>query len=165
MNSQLKKQELLAIELGKILSLHKLRAVSAESCTGGLVSAAITAIAGSSTWFERGFVTYTNIAKHELLGVDLKTLNEFGAVSEAVVLEMAQGALKNSHADIAVAISGIAGPSGADATNSVGTVWLAWALSTGSVLTKKCHFLGDRHQVRQLAVIESLQGLCSLAQS
>lgn len=123
--------EHLAIELGKALGQRGWLAATAESCTGGGVATAITDIAGSSGWFDRGFVTYTNEAKQQMLGVSGESLEQHGAVSEAVVLEMARGALAHSSAAISVAISGIAGPGGATPGKPVGTVWFAWADQSG----------------------------------
>jgi nicotinamide-nucleotide amidase len=123
----------------------------AESCTGGLVAAYLTEISGSSAYFDRGFVTYSNQAKHELLGVKWLTLHQWGAVSEQTVREMACGALSAARADISISISGIAGPDGGTEDKPVGTVWFGWANRNGQVLTKKRRFLGDRHQVRQQA--------------
>ncbi|MGL5977103.1 MAG: nicotinamide-nucleotide amidohydrolase family protein, partial [Aeromonas sobria] len=123
--------EHLASELGRALGQRGWLAATAESCTGGGVASAITDIAGSSGWFDRGFVTYTNEAKQQMLGVSGETLAQHGAVSEAVVLEMARGALAHSSASISVAISGIAGPGGATEGKPVGTVWFALADSNG----------------------------------
>lgn len=148
----------LAQALGPALRKHGWRAVTAESCTGGLVAMAITEVPGSSAWFERGFVTYSNEAKMELLGVEAATLAAHGAVSEETVLEMARGALQHAHADIAVAISGVAGPDGGSAAKPVGTVCLAWAVGTiASSVT--LHFPGDRQAVRLQAAQAALQGL------
>lgn len=125
----------------------------AESCTGGMVAQAVTSVAGSSTWFDRGFVTYSNIAKIEMLGVSNQTLENFGAVSEETALEMVLGALKNSHAQIAGSITGIAGPDGGTIEKPVGTVCFAWAgegFST-QVTTKK--LLGNREEIRQQAAL------------
>jgi nicotinamide-nucleotide amidase len=133
--------------------------VTAESCTGGAISAAITAIAGSSAWFEYGLVSYSNTAKQQLLGVNAATLASNGAVSEAVVGEMACGALRVAGADIAVAVSGIAGPSGGTHEKPVGTVWLAWALKSGELKAQCFQFKGDRHQVQAQAVAAALAGL------
>ena len=140
------------------------RLVTAESCTGGLIAAAITEIAGSSTWFERGFITYTNESKQELVDVQAATLARFGAVSEQTVREMALGALTHSQADIALAVSGIAGPSGGTALKPVGMVCLACAWRTGLNRTGEVqvechtkHFAGDRSAVRQAATLLALQ--------
>lgn len=154
--------EHLATELGLALSQRGWLAATAESCTGGGVATAITDIAGSSGWFDRGFVTYTNEAKQQMLGVSDQSLREQGAVSEAVVLEMARGALANSSAAISVAISGIAGPGGATEDKPVGTVWFAWADRSGRHHSLLARFDGDRRQVRQQAVRQALAGLLAL---
>ncbi|HSO46208.1 MAG TPA: CinA family protein [Rhodoferax sp.] len=137
---------------------------TAESCTGGLIAANCTELAGSSTWFERGFVTYSNAAKCELLGVDAALIDRHGAVSEAVVRAMAAGALAHSHAQVAVAVTGVAGPSGGSAEKPVGTVWLAWATPMG-VISELKHFNGDRAAVRQATVHHALTRLTELLQS
>ena len=134
---------------------------TAESCTGGMIAAACTDLAGSSAWFERGFVTYSNEAKTELLGVPATLIAEHGAVSEPVVRAMAQGALRQSRAHITVAVTGVAGPGGGSADKPVGSVWFGWATAAG-VVTQLCHFEGDRQQVRQATVQHALQGLNDL---
>ena len=134
---------------------------TAESCTGGLIAAACTERAGSSAWFERGFVTYANAAKTELLGVDATLINAHGAVSEEVVRAMVQGALARSHAQVALAVTGIAGPSGASADKPVGTVWFGWATPAGVVSEQRC-FPGERHAVRQASLRHALVGLLGL---
>lgn len=131
---------------------------TAESCTGGLIAATCTDLAGSSAWFERGFVTYSNAAKSELLGVDATLIATHGAVSEAVAHAMAQGALAHSQAQVAVAVTGIAGPAGGSADKPVGTVWLAWA-TPGGIDTHMIHCPGNRAQVRATTVQHALQGL------
>jgi nicotinamide-nucleotide amidase len=151
-----------AERLGKALLGEGLKAVTAESCTGGWVAQSITAVAGSSAWFDRGFVTYTNDAKRDMLGVTEATLFAHGAVSEATVREMAAGALLKSIGDISVSVSGIAGPAGGTAAKPVGTVWLAWA-RRGHEATAECHvFSGDREAVRRQAVQRALEGLLEL---
>ncbi len=131
---------------------------AAESCTGGWVAKLLTDRAGSSDWFERGFVTYSNDAKREMLGVPAETLTRFGAVSEATVRAMAEGALAHSRAHYAVAISGIAGPTGGTPEKPVGTVWFAWAAPGGT--TSRClHYAGDRDAVRRQAVTTALEEL------
>ncbi|MBF4799035.1 nicotinamide-nucleotide amidase [Aeromonas hydrophila] len=154
--------EHLAIELGRALGQRGWLAATAESCTGGGVATAITDIAGSSGWFDRGFVTYTNEAKQQMLGVSRESLERHGAVSESVVLEMARGALAHSSAAISVAISGIAGPGGATEGKPVGTVWFAWADRSGRHHSLLARFDGDRRQVRQQAVRQALSGLLAL---
>lgn len=132
---------------------------TAESCTGGWVAKVCTDLAGSSRWFERGFVTYTNEAKQEMLGVEPGVLAELGAVSEATVRQMAAGALARSRAQVSLAISGIAGPAGATPFKPVGMVCLAWALRDGEVVGCTRHFDGDRGAVRRQAVAAALQGV------
>lgn len=137
---------------------------TAESCTGGLIAATCTELAGSSNWFERGFVSYSNAAKCELLGVDAALIDAHGAVSEPVVRAMAVGALAHSRAQVAVAVTGVAGPSGGSAAKPVGTVWLAWATPTG-VTSEVQHFAGDRAAVRQATVHHALARLAELIQT
>jgi len=137
---------------------------TAESCTGGLIAAACTDLAGSSGWFERGFVTYSNAAKTELLGVDGALIDQHGAVSEAVVRAMTTGALAHSHAQVAIAVTGIAGPGGGSADKPTGTVWLGWAWP-GGVLTECCWFAGDRAAVRAATVQHALRRLLALLQA
>jgi nicotinamide-nucleotide amidase len=151
--------EALAAELGRRLAARGEFAATAESCTGGLVAGAITAIAGSSGWFDRGFVTYTNEAKTEMLGVDAGALERNGAVSEATATAMAEGALRASRADVAVAVTGIAGPAGGTPAKPVGTVCLAWARRGGPTTVTTYHFSGTREAVRRASVIVALQGL------
>ena len=134
---------------------------AAESCTGGLIAAACTDLAGSSAWFERGFVTYSNEAKIEMLGVPASLIALEGAVSEAVARAMVQGALAHSPAQVAVAVTGVAGPTGGSADKPVGTVWIGWAVA-GQVSTEKCHFPGDRAQVRAATVQHALARLAEL---
>jgi len=135
---------------------------TAESCTGGWVSQVLTAIAGSSAWFERGFVTYSNAAKEEMLGVRAETLAAHGAVSEPVAREMALGALARSHASCALSVTGIAGPSGGSAEKPVGTVCLAWAAAGRPARAETRRFPGDREAVRRQSVERALQGLLEL---
>jgi nicotinamide-nucleotide amidase len=149
----------IATRLGeKLRSLEK-TLVTAESCTGGWVAQAVTAVPGSSHWFDRGFVTYTNTSKQEMLGVRQETLEAFGAVSEQTVSEMAKGALQYSPGDISVAISGIAGPSGGSSDKPVGTVCMAWALKGDQPEATTYDFQGDREAVRRQAVIAAMKGL------
>lgn len=145
--------------LGEQLLQRNWRIATAESCTGGGVAAAITAIPGSSAWFEYGIVSYANAAKEKLLGVPSETLEREGAVSEAVVIEMARGAIALSGADIAVAISGVAGPSGGSPEKPVGTVWFAWVTAAGEVKTELKWFDGGRAEVQRLAVVWGLEGI------
>jgi nicotinamide-nucleotide amidase len=137
---------------------------AAESCTGGLIAAACTDLAGSSQWFERGFVTYSNAAKAQMLGVDAALIAQHGAVSEAVARAMAQGALPHSQAQVALAVTGVAGPGGGSADKPVGTVWFAWAWA-GQVIAEKQTFAGDRATVRQATVQHSLRRLLELLPS
>ena len=134
---------------------------SAESCTGGLIAAACTDLAGSSNWFERGFVSYSNEAKTELLGVDAALIARHGAVSEEVARAMAQGAIARSRAQVAVAVTGVAGPSGGSAAKPVGTVWFGWATPAGLVSEMR-RFDGDRRQVREATVQYALHRLVTL---
>jgi nicotinamide-nucleotide amidase len=149
----------LATLAGAQLKARGLKLVTAESCTGGWVAEAVTAISGSSDWFERGFVTYSNEAKQEMLGVRAATLDAAGAVSEETAREMAQGALRRSHAQVAVSITGVAGPTGGTATKPVGMVCFGWALAGGAADVATKHFQGDREQVRRQSVIFALQGV------
>jgi len=152
----------LAVALGEAAKGRGLRIVAAESCTGGLVAGAITDVAGSSDWFERGFVTYSNEAKRELLGVAEATLAAHGAVSEAVAAEMATGALRASRGDVSVAITGVAGPSGGTQAKPVGMVCFGWAARGSPVRTETRHFPGDRAAVRRASVQRALAGLVEL---
>ncbi|AHK20036.1 nicotinamide-nucleotide amidase [Yersinia similis] len=149
----------LSIAVGHKLKEHGAWVTCAESCTGGWVAKALTDIAGSSAYFDRGFVTYSNTAKHDLLGVSETTLARYGAVSEAVVREMAMGALKQANADFAVSISGIAGPDGGSTDKPVGTVWFGFISREGPISAKKQHFYGDRDSVRLQAAVFALQTL------
>ena len=146
-------QALAAILIDKSMML-----ATAESCTGGLIAAACTDLAGSSAWFERGFVTYSNAAKTELLGVPAELIAQHGAVSEPVVRAMAAGAVEHSRAQVAVAVTGVAGPSGGSPDKPVGTVWLGWSVG-GHITTECCLFDGDRAAIRQATVLHALQGL------
>jgi len=141
-----------------LLLKHQWLLATTESCTGGMIAAACTDLAGSSAWFERGFVTYSNAAKTELLGVDATLIAAQGAVSEAVVRAMAAGALVHSRAQVALAVTGVAGPSGGSADKPVGTVWFGWATPKG-VSSEAQHFDGDRAAVRQATVQHALLGL------
>jgi nicotinamide-nucleotide amidase len=154
--------KVLAEKVGAALKLHGLLLATAESCTGGGVAQTITGVAGSSAWFERGFVTYSNVAKVEMLGVSQLTLDRHGAVSEATVREMAEGALLQSKAQVSLAVSGIAGPDGGTEDKPVGTVWLAWAIKQGVTRSECHHFNGNRGEVRSHAVRAALQGLLIL---
>jgi nicotinamide-nucleotide amidase len=149
----------LATLAGARLKAKGLMLATAESCTGGWVAQAVTAIAGSSDWFERGFVTYSNAAKMEMLRVKADTLRTHGAVSEQTAGEMAAGALARSRAQVAAAVTGIAGPAGGSAEKPVGTVCFAWALKSGAVSAETRLFKGDRESVRRQSVIAALQGV------
>lgn len=151
--------ELSAQTLGVLLLQRRQCLVTAESCTGGWLAKQVTDVPGSSAWFERGFVTYSNAAKTEMLGVREGTLTEHGAVSAAVVREMAEGALAHSRADIAVAISGVAGPDGGTPDKPVGLVWIAWALRGQAAEAGRFQFAGDRDSVRRQATEMALRGL------
>jgi len=146
----------LAEKLGARLKARKQMLVTAESCTGGWAAQAVTAVAGSSNWFERGFVTYSNAAKEEMLGVRHATLEKHGAVSEQTAREMALGALKHSRGTIALAITGIAGPSGGSAAKPVGTVCFAWARKGHDASAETRHFSGARDAVRRQSVEHAL---------
>lgn len=153
----------LAVRLGRAVEARGWKIATAESCTGGLIAGAITAIAGSSAWFDRGFVTYSNAAKSEMLGVRPETLAARGAVSEATAREMAVGALAASGADLAVAVTGITGPSGGTPEKPVGLVCFAWARRDGPVDALTANLAGDRAAVRAAAVAVALEGLLDRA--
>lgn len=148
-------------QMADLLLEKHLRLVTAESCTGGLIAAACTDLAGSSAWFERGFVTYSNDAKTELLEVPARLLARAGAVCEGVARAMALGALAHSHAQVAVAVTGVAGPAGGSPAKPVGTVWFGFAVP-GQVITEKCLFAGDRAQVRAATVQHAFTRLVDL---
>ena len=147
--------------LADLLLRKSLHLATAESCSGGLIAGACTDLSGSSNWFERGFITYSNDAKTELLGVDAALLARRGAVSEQVAQAMAQGALAHSHAQVAVAVTGVAGPTGGSRAKPVGTVWFGFAVP-GQLVTEKMHFVGDRAQVRAATVHHALRRLTEL---
>lgn len=146
-------------QIGVALEKNGLILSTAESCTGGLVSAAITDIPGSSAWFDRGFVTYSNQAKIAMLGVNPATLQQHGAVSEATAIAMAEGVQKNSNANVTLATTGIAGPDGGTADKPVGTVCFAWAFEHQVTATITQCFLGNRQSIRKQAVVYALQEL------
>jgi nicotinamide-nucleotide amidase len=160
LNQELSTQSACALAADLMLK-KKWMLATAESCTGGLIAATCTDLAGSSAWFDRGFVTYSNAAKSELLGVSSLLIDQQGAVSEAVVRAMTAGALMHSHAQVALAVTGVAGPSGGSADKPVGTVWLGWALPH-QVVAEKCHFEGDRACVRAATVRHALVQLLVL---
>ncbi|MDH5640905.1 MAG: CinA family protein [Nitrospira sp.] len=153
----------LATEAGELLKSQGMQLVTAESCTGGWLSKVITDIPGSSHWFDRGFITYTNMAKREMLGVSPETLVRYGAVSEEAVREMVSGALKRSHAQVSVAVSGIAGPGGATIYKPVGMVCLAWNVN-GTIKSITQQFEGNREQIRAQAVRDALQGILKVCE-
>lgn len=150
--------QILCGQLASLLLGQQWMLATAESCTGGLIAAACTDIAGSSAWLERGFVTYSNSAKTDMLGVDAQLIATHGAVSEPVARAMAQGALMHSRAQVALAVTGIAGPGGGTADKPVGTVWFAWATPQGLSSEVQC-FAGDRTAVRHATVLHSLRGM------
>ncbi len=162
LNKELSTQALCGLVAG-LLCKNQWMLATAESCTGGLIAAACTDLAGSSSWFERGFVTYSNAAKTELLGVETSLITEFGAVSEPVARAMAGGALAHSHAQVAVAVTGVAGPGGGSPDKPVGTVWFGWATPAG-LTSDVQHFDGDRAAVRAATVRHALRRLLQLIQ-
>ncbi len=135
---------------------------TAESCTGGWIAKCCTDLAGSSAWFDRGFVTYSDRAKHDLLGVDFSTLKNAGAVSRATAIEMAEGARHQAGVNVALAVTGIAGPAGGTTNKPVGMVWFAWSLEGRQASSEVMHFQGDRDAVRRQTVKHALRGLLDL---
>ncbi len=162
MNSEI---EAIVPALADALRGAGLKIATAESCTGGLIAAACTTIAGSSDWFERGFVTYSNEAKTEMLGVAPALIDAHGAVSEPVALAMAEGAIARSHAQLAVAVTGVAGPAGGSPGKPVGTVWLAWARAGKASHTELLKLTGDRRAIREQTVQQALQRLLDAARA
>lgn len=152
----------LAAELGDLLRARGWMVATAESCTGGWVGQLLTSIPGSSAWYERGFITYANAAKQEMLDVSADTLDTFGAVSEETASAMAAGALAHSHAQAALAISGVAGPGGGTPQKPVGLVCYGWALADGTHMSSTCRLDGDREEIRSRAVAAALRGLIDL---
>ena len=152
----------LAAEVGRLAQARGIVISVAESCTGGGLAEAITRVAGSSAWFDRALVTYSNQAKQELLGVSAATLDRHGAVSEAVAGEMAAGVLSRTSSHVSVSITGIAGPGGATPGKPVGMVWIAWAARGEEVQPRRFQFEGDRQAVRRQSVATALQGLVQL---
>ncbi|MEI8208939.1 MAG: CinA family protein [Methylococcales bacterium] len=146
-------------QLGRLLQSKDKKISTAESCTGGWISQIITDVPGSSAWFDRGFVTYSNAAKMQMLGVKPETLDAFGAVSAQTATEMANGALQNSDADCAIAVTGIAGPTGGTTTKPVGTVFIAWAYKNQETTVIKKRFTGNRFKIRQQTVKLALEGV------
>lgn len=153
----------LATRLSKLLMRKQQKLCTAESCTGGLIAKTLTDLAGSSDWFERGFVTYSNAAKNEMLGVPVSIIDDYGAVSEPVATEMARGALRHSHASFAVAVTGVAGPSGGSDEKPVGTVWIAVA-SADELIANRYQFDGDREAVRAATLDAALETLIDLVE-
>ena len=153
--------ELFAIaqQLGQLLKLKEKKIATAESCTGGWIAQIITEVSGSSAWFDRGFVTYSNSAKVQMLGVNPETLTKFGAVSTQTATEMVKGALAHSEADCAIAVTGIAGPDGGTADKPVGTVFIAWAYKNREVKVVQQQLTGNRHQIRRQTVRIALEGV------
>ncbi len=154
--------QVLAERLGALLSARSWTLVTAESCTGGGIASACTDIAGSSGWFAAGLVTYTEAMKQRLLGVSAELLTRHGAVSEPVARAMAEGALAATDADLALAVTGIAGPGGGEVLQPVGTVWFAWAERAAVTTTAVERFRGSRGAVRRAAVLRSLRGALAL---
>lgn len=157
--------EALAHETADLLKRRGLMLATAESCTGGGVAQALTAIPGSSAWFERGFIAYSNLAKREMLGVKTQILARSGAVSENTARAMAEGALAHSVAQVALAVTGVAGPGGGTPEKPVGTVCLAWAGKKRETRTAKYYFQGEREAVRQQSIIQVLRGLINYLSS
>lgn len=157
--------EELAERLGAVLAARGWRLAVAESCTGGGIAWTVTHVAGSSAWFDRGFVTYTNTAKHQMLAVPEETLDEHGAVSSAVVEAMVTGALTHSEADVAVAVSGVAGPGGGTADKPVGLVWFAWARRGHPPEARVKQLEGDRAAVREASIRIALEGVIEQAEA
>ena len=152
----------LSAQVGALLKAHGLMLATAESCTGGGVAQVITDVAGSSAWFERGFVTYSNLSKQQMLDVSAATLDQYGAVSEATVREMVRGALAHSSAHVALAVSGVAGPDGGSVEKPVGTVWFAWGYKQGACTARLHQLQGTRAEIRAQAVAIALRGVVEL---
>lgn len=159
MQASMDKWQALTSNIGELAIQQGIVITTAESCTGGGVAYALTATPGSSAWFEQGFVTYSNQAKQDILGVKQATLTDYGAVSEETVVEMAEGALARAKAKLSVAISGIAGPDGGSDDKPVGTVWFAWAKGNAACQAECHYFAGDRQEVREKAITLALSGL------
>lgn len=149
----------LAERLGQSLKVKNHKIATAESCTGGWIAQAITEVSGSSAWFDRGFVTYSNNAKVQMLGVNPQTLAEHGAVSAEIAQQMAAGALANSEADWVVAVTGIAGPDGGSEEKPVGTVYVAWQSKAGFSKVERLQLSGNRHQIRSQTVLRAIEGV------
>jgi len=149
----------LAEQLGRLLKANGKTIATAESCTGGWIAQTITDIPGSSAWFDRGFVTYSNAAKMQMLGVSPQTLEHYGAVSAETAAQMATGALAHSVADVAIAVTGIAGPDGGTTEKPVGTVFIAWVDKNGKAQVVKKQFSGNRRQIRAQTVAGAIEGM------
>lgn len=162
MSANTSRMSLLAEQVGERLKSLNYRLATAESCTGGGVAYVITAVPGSSDWFERGFVVYSNEAKIDLLQVQKTTLQDFGAVSEEVAREMSAGALQNSNADISLAVTGIAGPAGGSIEKPVGTVFFSWQRTDSDCTSRRYQLHGDRESVRQQSIVIALEGILAL---
>ncbi len=146
-------------KLAELAIQHNLMLGTAESCTGGLIAKTATDLTGSSQWFSRGIVTYSNTAKEEMLGVPAVTLQQFGAVSEQTVLAMVEGLLGSDEVNIGVSVSGIAGPGGGTKEKPVGTIWIGWKLRQNPAFARCFHFQGDRHEIRLQACVAAISGL------
>jgi len=151
-----KKLFILAASLGKTLKQKKMKIATAESCTGGGIAQALTDVSGSSAWFDRGFVSYSNLAKVQMLQVKQASLDKHGAVSKQVAIEMVEGALVNSNAELAISVTGIAGPGGGSSDKPVGTVYIACKTKGENSVCMKCFFLGDRFLIRQQTIQQAL---------
>ena len=156
---------LLAQLVARAMTLRGGMLVTAESCTGGGLACLLTSIPGSSSWYERGFITYSNDSKRELLSITEDILLGYGAVSEQTAAAMATGAIDNSHAAVSVAITGIAGPDGGTPDKPVGTVCVAWSIRNGETRTTRVVFDGDRRMIREQAILMALQGLLDILES
>ncbi len=152
-------------QLSELLIERGWMIATVESCTGGMIAESITRMPGSSDWFERGFVTYSNDAKQELVGVSSESLHDHGAVSSAVAREMAVGGIQSSRADLAVSVTGVAGPDGGSEEKPVGTVWIAWADRNGKVIDQEYLFSGDRQQVRLTSAQSAFAGAIKILNS
>ena len=149
----------ISIKLGQLLQANEKKIATAESCTGGLIAQIITEVSGSSEWFDRGFVTYSNASKIEMLGVKPKTLETYGAVSAETATEMVSGALAFSHADCAIAVTGIAGPQGGTHEKPVGTVFIAWGYKNQNIKVIQLKLTGNRQEIRSQTVKIALEGV------
>ncbi len=149
----------IARQLGQLLKLNEKKIATAESCTGGWIAQVITEVSGSSAWFDRGFVTYSNAAKMQMLGVNPETLDKFGAVSAETATEMVNGVLAYSDADCAIAVTGIAGPDGGTAEKPVGTIFIAWAYKNKHVKVVQQKLTGNRHEIRRQTVKIAIEGV------